>query len=42
MAQIYGPLVEECGLQVRMNVARRWVEMKVSKALPEQPGCVSE
>lgn len=30
MAQIYGPLVEECGLQVRMNVQRRWVEMKVS------------
>lgn len=27
--KIYGPLVEECGLQVRMNLKRRWVEMKV-------------
>lgn len=27
--KIYSPLVEECGLQVRMNVKRRWVEMKV-------------
>lgn len=27
--KIYTPLVEECGLQVRMNVAKRQVEMKV-------------
>jgi RNA-binding protein PNO1 len=27
---IYGPLVEECGLQVRMNLGKRWVELKVS------------
>lgn len=27
--KIYSPLVEECGLQVRMNMHRRWVEMKV-------------
>lgn len=27
--KIYSPLVEECGLQVRMNVKRRWVELKV-------------
>lgn len=26
---IYGPLVEECGLQVRMNLGKRWVELKV-------------
>ncbi|KAI5474165.1 pre-rRNA-processing protein PNO1 [Pseudohyphozyma bogoriensis] len=32
--KIYGPLVEECGLQVRMNVQRRWVEMKTSKHTP--------
>ncbi|SCV71342.1 BQ2448_2930 [Microbotryum intermedium] len=28
--KIYTPLVEECGLQVRMNVGRKCVEMKVS------------
>lgn len=27
--KIYGPLVEELGLQVRMNLGRRWVELKV-------------
>ncbi|KAL8284130.1 hypothetical protein RQP46_004879 [Phenoliferia psychrophenolica] len=32
--KIYSPLVEECGLQVRMNVKRRWVEMKTSKHTP--------
>lgn len=30
--KIYGPLVEECGLQVRMNMHKRWVEMKVGLA----------
>lgn len=30
---IYGPLVEECGLMVRMNLKRRWVEMKVRVSL---------
>jgi RNA-binding protein PNO1 len=28
--KIYGPLVEELGLQVRMNLGRKWVELKVS------------
>jgi RNA-binding protein PNO1 len=28
--KIYTPLVEECGLQVRMNVHKKWIEMKVS------------
>ncbi|BGP57075.1 hypothetical protein JCM8202_006304 [Rhodotorula sphaerocarpa] len=32
--KIYTPLVEECGLQVRMNVAKRQVEMKTSKHTP--------
>ncbi|GAA5908450.1 hypothetical protein JCM5296_002166 [Sporobolomyces johnsonii] len=32
--KIYTPLVEECGLQVRMNVAKRSVEMKTSKHTP--------
>ena len=27
--KVYSPLVEELGLQVRMNLKRRWVEMKV-------------
>lgn len=27
--KIYTPLVEECGLQVRMNVHKKWIEMKV-------------
>lgn len=27
--KVYGPLVEELGLQVRMNLGRRWVELKV-------------
>lgn len=30
--KIYSPLVEECGLQVRMNMHKRWVEMKVSSS----------
>ncbi|GJN92525.1 hypothetical protein Rhopal_005555-T1 [Rhodotorula paludigena] len=32
--KIYTPLVEECGLQVRMNVHKRQVEMKTSKHTP--------
>lgn len=28
--KVYSPLVEELGLQVRMNLKKRWVEMKVS------------
>ncbi|GAA5859549.1 hypothetical protein JCM8547_006872 [Rhodosporidiobolus lusitaniae] len=32
--KIYTPLVEECGLQVRMNVGKRQVEMKTSKHTP--------
>ncbi|ORY75990.1 hypothetical protein BCR35DRAFT_267615 [Leucosporidium creatinivorum] len=32
--KIYSPLVEECGLQVRMNMHKRWVEMKTSKHTP--------
>jgi len=31
---IYTPLVEECGLQVRMNPKKRAVEMKTSKHTP--------
>lgn len=31
--KIYTPLVEECGLQVRMNVHKKWIEMKVSSAI---------
>ncbi|KAM0756475.1 pre-rRNA-processing protein PNO1 [Meredithblackwellia eburnea MCA 4105] len=29
--KIYTPLVEECGLQVRMNAPKRMIEMKTSK-----------
>jgi len=29
---IYGPLVEQMGLQVRMNVKKRTVELRVSTA----------
>ncbi|GAA6015090.1 hypothetical protein JCM10207_008727 [Rhodosporidiobolus poonsookiae] len=32
--KIYTPLVEECGLQVRMNVHKRQIEMKTSKHTP--------
>ncbi|BGP18518.1 hypothetical protein JCM10213_002967 [Rhodosporidiobolus nylandii] len=32
--KIYTPLVEECGLQVRMNVPKRQIEMKTSKHTP--------
>ncbi|GAA6031553.1 hypothetical protein JCM8097_006517 [Rhodosporidiobolus ruineniae] len=32
--KIYTPLVEECGLQVRMNVGKRQIEMKTSKHTP--------
>ncbi|BGP10217.1 pre-rRNA-processing protein pno1 [Rhodotorula toruloides] len=32
--KIYTPLVEECGLQVRMNVQKRQIEMKTSKHTP--------
>ncbi|KDE03537.1 hypothetical protein MVLG_06003 [Microbotryum lychnidis-dioicae p1A1 Lamole] len=32
--KIYTPLVEECGLQVRMNVGKKCVEMKTSKHTP--------
>ncbi|BGP42047.1 pre-rRNA-processing protein pno1 [Rhodotorula kratochvilovae] len=32
--KIYTPLVEECGLQVRMNVHKRQVELKTSKHTP--------
>lgn len=31
--KIYGPLVEELGLQVRMNLGRKWVELKVNLSL---------
>ena len=31
---IYGPLVEQMGLQVRMNLKRRTVELRVSSPLP--------
>ncbi|GAA6020610.1 hypothetical protein JCM11491_001114 [Sporobolomyces phaffii] len=32
--KIYTPLVEECGLQVRMNAGKRQIEMKTSKHTP--------
>ncbi|KAK4057083.1 pre-rRNA-processing protein pno1 [Microbotryomycetes sp. JL221] len=32
--KIYTPLVEECGLQVRMNVHKRQIEIKTSKHTP--------
>ncbi|GAA6061083.1 hypothetical protein JCM10212_006284 [Sporobolomyces blumeae] len=32
--KIYTPLVEECGLQVRMNAPKRMIEMKTSKHTP--------
>ncbi|GAA5835660.1 hypothetical protein JCM5353_004695 [Sporobolomyces roseus] len=32
--KIYTPLVEECGLQVRMNAGKRLIEMKTSKHTP--------
>lgn len=35
--KIYTPLVEECGLQVRMNVHKRQIEMKVRPLLSLQP-----
>ena len=34
---IYEPLVRECGLMVRMNVGRRWIELKVSQSFPRSP-----
>ena len=34
--QIYGPLVEQMGLQVRMNVKKRTVELRV-RELPASP-----
>lgn len=37
--KIYTPLVEECGLQVRMNVAKRQVEMKVRSPFARASTC---
>ena len=31
--KVYAPLVDECGLQVRMNVKRRAVELKVCRSI---------
>ena len=40
---IYGPLVEQMGLQVRMNLKRRTVELRVSSAhLPTAADCSAE
>lgn len=35
--KIYSPLVDECGLMVRMNVNKKSVEMKVSRRAAVRP-----